>query len=213
MAHNPEVAGSNPAPATRQNGLGNIVSGAVFCYLRPNFWSHPLPDRWALRPGVTAGVTGPLPVRAAPVRRAIPRQLQPETRPRRPFNEQEATLSNQRRRRPAPRSFAVRHVRSSNRMPSGGCAPCSADADDYETGRPPADQNPHGTLGREQLGGVSDKTRATERPEVLALSPERGAMPRIVAAVPERIQEHHTGRGERVSGRATLAQAGTIPPG
>jgi hypothetical protein len=33
LAHNPEVAGSNPVPATRQNGPGSIVSGAVFCYL------------------------------------------------------------------------------------------------------------------------------------------------------------------------------------
>ena len=33
LTHNPEVAGSNPAPATRQNGPGSIVSGAVFCYL------------------------------------------------------------------------------------------------------------------------------------------------------------------------------------
>ncbi len=32
-AHNPEVAGSNPAPATWENGLGSIVSGAVFGYL------------------------------------------------------------------------------------------------------------------------------------------------------------------------------------
>ena len=32
-AHNPEVAGSNPAPATRQNGSGIMDSGAVFCYL------------------------------------------------------------------------------------------------------------------------------------------------------------------------------------
>ena len=32
-AHNPEVAGSNPAPATRQNGFGIMDSEAVFCYL------------------------------------------------------------------------------------------------------------------------------------------------------------------------------------
>src|SRR5690242_7375677 len=30
LTHNPEVAGSNPAPATRQNGSGDIASGAVF---------------------------------------------------------------------------------------------------------------------------------------------------------------------------------------
>ena len=69
-----------------------------------------------------------------------------------------------------------------------------------------------GAPGRQQVGGVGDRTRITEPPEVLALSPERGAVPRIVAAVPERIQEHHIGRGERVSGRATLAQAGRTPP-
>jgi hypothetical protein len=33
QAPQPEVAGSNPPPATRQNGLGSIVSVAVFCYL------------------------------------------------------------------------------------------------------------------------------------------------------------------------------------
>ena len=33
LAHNPEVAGSNPAPATRQNGFGIMDSGVVFCYL------------------------------------------------------------------------------------------------------------------------------------------------------------------------------------
>ena len=43
--------------------------------------------------------------------------------------------------------------------------------------------------------GPGDKTRIIEPPEVLALSPERGAVPRIVAAVPERIQEHYIGRG------------------
>ena len=32
-AHNPEVAGSNPAPATRRNGLESMVSEAVFGYL------------------------------------------------------------------------------------------------------------------------------------------------------------------------------------
>ena len=52
-----------------------------------------------------------------------------------------------------------------------------------------------GAPGRQQLGGVGDKTRIIEPPEVFALSPERGAMPRIVAAVPERIQEHYIGRG------------------
>jgi hypothetical protein len=45
--------------------------------------------------------------------------------------------------------------------------------------------------------GPGDKTRIIEPPAALALSPERGAMPRIVAAVPERIQEHYIGRAER----------------
>ena len=42
--------------------------------------------------------------------------------------------------------------------------------------------------GRQRLGGADDRTRIIAPPEVLALSPERGAVPRIVAAVPERIQ-------------------------
>jgi hypothetical protein len=42
--------------------------------------------------------------------------------------------------------------------------------------------------GRQQLGVSATKPRIIEPPEVLALSPERGAVPRIVAAVPERIQ-------------------------
>jgi hypothetical protein len=33
LTHNPEVEGSNPSPATRQNGPGNIAPGVVFCYL------------------------------------------------------------------------------------------------------------------------------------------------------------------------------------
>ena len=65
-----------------------------------------------------------------------------------------------------------------------------------------------GALGRQQPGGAGRQDRIIEPPEAFALSPERGAVPRIVAAVPERIQEHHVGRAERVSGRATLAQAG-----
>ena len=45
------------------------------------------------------------------------------------------------------------------------------------------------------------KPRIIGTPEVLALSPERGAVPRIVAAVPERIQGRHIGRGELVADR------------
>jgi hypothetical protein len=44
------------------------------------------------------------------------------------------------------------------------------------------------TLARQQLSGVGEETRIIEPAEVLALSPERGAVPRIVAAVPERIR-------------------------
>jgi hypothetical protein len=44
-----------------------------------------------------------------------------------------------------------------------------------------------GAPGRQQLGGAGDRTRIGPL-EILALSPERGAVPRIVAAVPERIQ-------------------------
>jgi hypothetical protein len=37
MAHNPEVAGSNPAPATRQNGPSDLIWRAVLVGLVTNF--------------------------------------------------------------------------------------------------------------------------------------------------------------------------------
>ena len=59
FTHNPEVAGSNPAPATRQNGLGSLISETVFCYLRPNSWSHPRPIAGRFARGSTVcGLSG-----------------------------------------------------------------------------------------------------------------------------------------------------------
>jgi hypothetical protein len=51
---------------------------------------------------------------------------------------------------------------------------------------------------------VGDENRIIEPRKYFALSPGRGAMPGIVAAVPERIQERPVSGGERASGRATL---------
>ena len=96
---------------------------------------------------------------------------------------------------------------------AGECESYSADVGDYETGRPPADQSPRWRARPPAGWRGGDKTRIIEPSEALPLSPEPGAMPPIVVAVPERIYEHHIGRGERVSGRATLAQAGRTPPG
>src|ERR1700722_868112 len=38
LAHNPEVEGSNPAPATKQNGLRGSTSGAVFLRVARTTW-------------------------------------------------------------------------------------------------------------------------------------------------------------------------------
>ena len=32
-AHNPEVVGSNPAPATKNSQLGGLIASELFCYL------------------------------------------------------------------------------------------------------------------------------------------------------------------------------------
>jgi len=44
-----------------------------------------------------------------------------------------------------------------------------------------------GAQAASSSAGSATRPRIIELPEVLALSPERGAVPRIVAAVPERI--------------------------
>jgi len=45
------------------------------------------------------------------------------------------------------------------------------------------------TAGRQQLGGVGDKPRVIELPEILALGAERRAVARVVAAVLPRIEK------------------------
>ena len=50
-AHNPEVEGSNPSPATRQNGPRSIASGAVFLLLVTRLLVTRASDRWALPQG------------------------------------------------------------------------------------------------------------------------------------------------------------------
>ena len=122
-------------------------------------------------------------------------------------------MSNQRRRRPAPRSllcgrFAAR----------AGCR--RADVSRAQPTPVIMKRGDHlptrvldGAPGRQQVRrGRATRPASSNRRKY---SPEpgtrRGAP--IVAAVPERIQEHYIGRGERVSGRATLAPAGMTPPG
>ena len=60
---------------------------------------------------------------------------------------------------------------------AGRCEPCSADAGDYERGDRLPTRVLDGAPGRQQLGRAGDKTRIIESPEVLTLSPERGAVP------------------------------------
>ena len=57
--------------------------------------------------------------------------------------------------------------------------------------------------------GVGDKIRIIEPPEILALS--RNAVPRIVAAILERVQGHYLGRGGWLPGRVTPARLGCPP--
>ena len=83
----------------------------------------------------------------------------PEARPRRPFNEQEATLtSNQRRRRPAPRSLQCGTFAA-----QAGCRPANVSrAQPTPVTMKRGDHLPtrvlDGSPGRQQLGGVDDKT-------------------------------------------------------
>src|SRR5271157_1609563 len=177
MAHNPEVAGSNPAPATRQNGPGEHHFRGRFLLLVTKLLVTPTFDRCALRPGLPRGSPASSSSCCASPTGHCSSAATPEARPRRPFNEQEATLSNQRRRRPAPRSllcgtFAAR----------AGCRPANVSrAQPTPVTMKRGDHLPtrvlDGTPGRQQLGGVGDKTRIIEPPEVLALSPERGGAP------------------------------------
>ena len=58
MAHNPEVEGSNPSPATRQNGPGSIVSRGRFLLLVTKLLVPRGVRSLGASPRVTAGVTG-----------------------------------------------------------------------------------------------------------------------------------------------------------
>ena len=108
--------------------------------------------------------------------------------------------------------LGVRHVRGSSRVPSVDVSRAQPTQVTMKRGDHLPTRVLDGTPGRQQVGGVGDKTCVIEPSQVLALSPARGAMTRIVAAVPERIQEHYIGRSERLPGRAILAQAGMTPP-
>ena len=60
---------------------------------------------------------------------------------------------------------------------AGRCEPCSADAGDYKTGRPPADQSPRWRARPPASSAGRRQNPHLEPPEVLALSPERGGAP------------------------------------